>query len=60
HEIQITLGHKSFLFQTKVRPGRSQKKKTCAWQEVTTVEDTVKRHARVYVACRQAMVLLGA
>jgi hypothetical protein len=60
HHIRISLGHKSYLFRNEVRPARSQRLKTRAWQGVHNVESTVQHHARVYTRARKAMVDLGA
>jgi hypothetical protein len=60
HHIRIALGHKSYLFRNNVRPARTQRLKTRAWEEVHAVESTVQHHARVYNRARQSMLDLGA
>jgi hypothetical protein len=60
HHIRIALGHKSYVFRNDVRPARTQRLKTRAWQEVHAVESTVQHHARVYMRARQAIVDLNA
>jgi hypothetical protein len=60
HHIRIALGHKSYLFRNEVRPARSQRLKTRAWQGVHNVESMVQHHASVYTRARKAMVDLGA
>lgn len=60
HHIRIALGHKSYLFRNEVRPARTQRLKTRAWQGVQAVESTVQHHARVYMRARKAIVALGA
>jgi hypothetical protein len=60
HHVRIALGHKSYLFRNEVRPARSQRLKTRAWQGVHNVESTVQHHARVYTRARKAIADLGA
>jgi hypothetical protein len=60
HHIRIALGHKSYLFRNSIRPARTQRVKTRAWNEVHAVQSTVQHHARVYNRARQSMVDLGA
>lgn len=52
HRIRLSLGFKSAIFRTQVRPANSQQKKTRAWNAVKSVDTTVHEHARVYsLAC---------
>jgi hypothetical protein len=60
HHIRIALGHKSYLFRNNVRPARTQRLKTRAWEEVHAVESTVQHHARVYNLARRSILDLGA
>jgi hypothetical protein len=60
HHVRIALGHKSYVFRNDVRPARTQRLKTRAWQEVHDAESIVQHHARVYMRARQAIVDLNA
>jgi hypothetical protein len=54
HHIRLSLGFKSALFQTQVRPSKSQKTKTRAWNAIHGVDTTVHEHARIYSMARDA------
>jgi hypothetical protein len=61
HQRRIDLEHRSYLYCTQVRhAGHSQQKKTRAWDNVHSIEDTVKLLAAIYRKCRLAMLSLGA
>jgi hypothetical protein len=60
HQIQIALGHKSYIFRHDVRLAKTQRLKTCAWADVHAIESTVQQHAAAYTHARQAIVDLGA
>lgn len=54
HQIRLALGFKSALFRTQVRPAKTQKTKTRAWNAIQGVDTTVHEHARIYSMARDA------
>jgi len=54
HRIRLALGFKSALFRTQVRPAKTQKTKTRAWNSIHNVDTTVHEHARIYSMARDA------
>jgi hypothetical protein len=54
HHIRLALGFKSALFRTQVRPAKTQKTKTRAWNAIHGVDTTVHEHARIYSMARDA------
>ncbi len=54
HQIRLALGFKSALFRTQVRPAKTQKTKTRAWNAIYNVETTIHEHARIYSMARDA------
>ena len=54
HRIRLALGFKSALFRTQVRPAKTQKTKTRAWNAIYGVDTTVHEHARIYSMARDA------
>lgn len=54
HRIRLALGFKSALFRTQVRPAKTQKTKTRAWNAIQNIETTVHEHARIYSLARDA------
>lgn len=54
HQIRLSLGFKSALFRTQVRPANTQKTKTRAWNSIQNVDTTVHEHARIYSMARDA------
>ncbi|KIK71974.1 hypothetical protein PAXRUDRAFT_22556 [Paxillus rubicundulus Ve08.2h10] len=51
HNIQVDLGHHSFLYQTSVRQAKhSQQQKSHAWDAVHQVNAALKLHTMIY--CR--------
>ena len=58
--LRLALGHKSLLFQTRVRDASSVKQRTKAWDDVKTARRQVDKHVRGYHRARRAMVRLGA
>jgi hypothetical protein len=54
HHIRLSLGFKSTLFQTQVRPSKSQKTKTRAWTAIHGVNTTVHEHACIYSMAQDA------
>ena len=55
HRIRLALGFKSALLRTQVRPSKTQKMKTRAWNVVCGVDTTVQEHACVYSMARDAL-----
>jgi hypothetical protein len=53
------LAEKSLRFRTEVRPAKSQKKMTRAWDSVHRMEDQIKQTVVTYRAARQAIKELG-
>ncbi|TFY76845.1 hypothetical protein EWM64_g7167 [Hericium alpestre] len=58
--LRLALGYKAYVFRTDVRHANSQRKKTRAWEGVTSIESTIQHQAHVYSRCREAMEDLGA
>jgi hypothetical protein len=54
HRIRLALGFKSAIFRTQVRPAKTQKTKTRAWNAVHSVDTTVNEHARIYSMARDS------
>jgi hypothetical protein len=54
HKIRLALGFKSALFRTQVRPAKTQRTKTRAWNAVHGADTTVQEHARIYSMARDA------
>jgi hypothetical protein len=54
HQIRLALGFKSALFRTQVRPAKTQKTKTRAWNSINNINTTVHEHARLYSLARDA------
>jgi hypothetical protein len=54
HQIRLTLGFKSALFRTHVRPANTQQTKTRAWNAIHNVDATLTEHARIYSMARDA------
>ena len=54
HKIRLSLGFKSALFRTQVRPANTQQTKTRAWNAVHSIDITVQEHARIYSMARDA------
>jgi hypothetical protein len=54
HNIRLGLGYKSALFRTHVRPAKTQKSKTCAWNAIHNVDTSIQEHARIYAMARDA------
>ncbi|KAN0138606.1 hypothetical protein V8E53_003594 [Lactarius tabidus] len=54
HQIRLTLGFKSALFRTHVRPANTQQTKTRAWNAIHNVDTTLTEHARIYSMARDA------
>jgi hypothetical protein len=52
HRIRLALGFKSALFRTQVRPSKTQKTKTRAWNAIHNVDTSVHEHARIYSMAR--------
>jgi hypothetical protein len=59
-ELRLALGHKSLLFRQSVRIACGKKGKTRAWAEVTSIDNQIRKHVRVYHRARDALVQLGA
>jgi hypothetical protein len=53
------LAEKSLRFRTEVRPAKSQKKMTRAWDSVHRMEDQIKQAVTTYRRARQAIRELG-
>lgn len=60
HVIRLALGYKGFLFRHSVRAADTHKEKLRSFDEVSTVEKTVKQQARIYGCAQRAMIDLGA
>lgn len=60
HQLRITLGYKSWLFRSRVRPAESYQNRTRAWGDVQSAESAAQRYARNYSVARAAMVALQA
>ena len=54
HKLHLDLGFKSAIFHMQVRLAKSQKKKTCAWSAIHSVERNVHEHAWVYSMAHDA------
>jgi hypothetical protein len=54
HQIRLALGFKSAIFRTQVRPSKTQKTKTRAWNAIHGVDTTVHEHAIIYSMARDA------
>ena len=54
HKICLSLGFKSAIYCTQVRLAKSQKRKTCAWSAIHSVETTVHEHAQIYSMAQDA------
>lgn len=60
HQLRLSIGQKSFLFRTQLRNAKSKTRKTKAWDDISSVGDTVSHHRRVYHSARDALISLGA
>lgn len=60
HELRLSLVDKALLFRTEVRHSKSQATTTRAWAKVTSVQNNVNRHARIYRRARRQLIALGA
>lgn len=58
HHLRLAIGQKSFLFRTQLRNAHSKKRKTKAWDDISSVSDTVSHHQRVYHLARDASISL--
>jgi hypothetical protein len=58
--LRYAIGHKSFLFRTKLRAATSKVQKLRSWDDIGGVTGTVQQHARVYRRARKALIRLGA
>ncbi|KAN0136253.1 hypothetical protein V8E53_006113 [Lactarius tabidus] len=54
HQIRLTLGFKSALFRTHVRPANTQQTKTRAWNAIHNVDATLTEHAWIYSMAHDA------
>ncbi|KAF8835132.1 hypothetical protein BDN67DRAFT_876910, partial [Paxillus ammoniavirescens] len=60
HNIQINLGHRSFLYRMAVHQVKhSQQKKSRAWDTVHQVNTALNVHTAIYCQCHKAMITLG-
>jgi hypothetical protein len=58
--LRLALGHKSLLLRQSVRIAQGQKARTRAWDEVTSIEEKIKKEVAIYHRAREALVQLGA
>lgn len=59
-QLRLSIGQKSFLFRSQLRNAKSKTRKTKAWDDISSVGNTVSHHRRVYHSARDALIALGA
>ncbi|KIK12597.1 hypothetical protein PISMIDRAFT_120613 [Pisolithus microcarpus 441] len=60
HGLQLALVDKAVIFRNAVRPAKSYSMRTRAWGMIHMVDNSVKKQAKIYKRCRDAMIALHA
>ncbi|KIK20419.1 hypothetical protein PISMIDRAFT_105826 [Pisolithus microcarpus 441] len=60
HGLQLALVDKAMIFRNAVRPAKSYSMRTHAWGMIHTVDNLVKKQAKIYKRCQDAMIALHA
>lgn len=58
--LRLAISRKSVVYREGLRKSKSKVKKSRSWDEILVLDKSVRHHARIYRAARDAMIRLGA